>query len=705
MRCKDLILPRRWCALALGAALVPGVSPCSSVPQRLDHGGQFVASTPSADTPAVRTEFRAALTRIGQDGPTAPPDPPALRAYAIYPYLVAARLRTALASQPAAARDSPLDADIAAFLEQHRGEPVTRSLAHDWLLDLARREQWPAFLAHVADFAWAGDDPVLACDTLSAQLATAAPDTSRALALWSQPVRQPAACDAVFGWLRQQGLLTPERLEARARAALTAGEAGLGLELAARLPDAQAEPLLEWAALLQWPEVSLQALAQMPAKPVEADALAAGVGRLALLDSAAAEAVLPALLRRPDMTPELAGQLQRAVALGLAYDHAPGAAAALRDVPEAARDDTVREWGVRIALQSGTWRQALAWLDQLSPAAAAEPRWRYWRARALEVTAGEPAAAPLFEALARLRGYYGYLAADWLQLPYDLQAHPTPGNAAMQAALAAMPGLIRAHELFECGLTDPAGLEWAVALKGVTHAQRIQAAQLAEGWGWYAQAIAQLGQVNDLDDVALRYPRPYAALVRRASALTDVPTDWLLAVMRQESLFRVDAVSPADAQGLMQLLPTTASAVARRWHVAYESRDGLFDPATAVTLGAAHLRDLLNQYDGALALALAAYNAGTVPLTRWRPQQPMDADIWIENIPYGETRDYVERVLEHIVAYRWVRDAPVPRLSTLLPAVAPVTASVIQKQVSDGDAKSQPFLLRRGLPSSSPPTS
>jgi soluble lytic murein transglycosylase len=99
--------------------------------------------------------------------------------------------------------------------------------------------------------------------------------------------------------------------------------------------------------------------------------------------------------------------------------------------------------------------------------------------------------------------------------------------------------------------------------------------------------------------------------------------------------------------------------------------NALFDPATAVTLGAARLRELLDQYDGAIVLALAAYNAGTVPVARWRPGQPMDADVWIENIAYGETRDYVERILEHIIAYSWVRGAPLPRLSSLLPAVGP----------------------------------
>jgi soluble lytic murein transglycosylase len=636
------------------------------------------------------------VARVGQAGST-PSDPPALRAYAIYPYLTAARLQAALSGQPLAASAGQLDAHIAAFIQGQRGEPVTRGLAHDWLGSLAMRQQWPTFLAQLGDFTGAADDPVLACDTLSARLAIGATGARTtggagaagsaagsgdndlalaALAVWSQPIEQPAACDAVFDWLQKQGLITPGRVEARARAALGAGHAGLGLRIAAQLPEGQAAPLLEWARLLQRPRPVLEALAEMPAMPVEPDALAAGVERLALSDSATAALVLPALLMRPGMTPELSGQLQRSVALGLAYDHAPGAAAALQELPTAVRDDTVCEWGARIALWTGNWPQALAWLDQLSAAAAGEPRWRYWRARALEVIAGDTVAAPLFNTLAGLRDYYGYLAADLVQLPYDLQAHRTPADPVLQSTLALRPGLIRAHELFECGLTDAAGFEWAVALQGASNAQRIQAAQLADDWGWYAQASAQLARADDLDDVALRYPRPYPELLARASALTDVPADWLLAVMRQESLFRADAVSRANARGLMQLQPTTASAVADRWHVVLNGPDALFDPAIAVTLGAARLRELLDQYDGGIALALAAYNAGTAPVARWRPAQPMDADIWIENIAYGETRDYVERVLEHIVAFHWARGAPPPRLSSLLPAVGPGPVAV-----------------------------
>jgi len=97
----------------------------------------------------------------------------------------------------------------------------------------------------------------------------------------------------------------------------------------------------------------------------------------------------------------------------------------------------------------------------------------------------------------------------------------------------------------------------------------------------------------------------------------------------------------------------------------------LFDPSVAVPLGAAYLHELLDRRAGQIALALAAYNAGPSPLNRWLPPKSMDADVWIENIPYGETRSYVQHILEHIVAFAFVRGAEPPRLEALLPAVEP----------------------------------
>jgi soluble lytic murein transglycosylase len=514
-------------------------------------------------------------------------------------------------------------------------------------------------------------DPALVCDRLAGRLATG--DTEHlaadALARWSLPQREPIECAPVVAWLRLNGLLTPALLEAHAHAALAADNPTLAREFVAEVPAERAAPLNLWLQLIESPKSTLTTLAAAPQTAVEADALVAGFTRLSNTDAGSAAALLPSLLSRPDATPAVRGRLQRAFALGEAYARQPGALAAFDAVPAENVDTQVQEWRVRAALWAGNYAKVLDWTQHMPATLASQPRWRYWHARAVAATSGSEAAAPLFGQIAGLRDYYGYLAADRLQQRYDLNIHPVPDDPTLQNTLAADPGLIRAHALFDCEMTDDAAAEWNATLSSMGPAVKIQAARLASRWGWYGEAITLLAQADSWDDVPLRYPRPFGAIIAQASGLTQVPPDWILAIIRQESLYRKDAVSRADARGLMQMLPATAGAVAKRWHLPVPSRDSLFDPAVAIPLGAAYMHELLDRYGHQLDLSLAAYNAGPVSVARWLPAQPVDADAWIENIPYTETRAYVQHILEHIVAFAVMRDAEPPRLSSLLPPV------------------------------------
>jgi soluble lytic murein transglycosylase len=618
------------------------------------------------DRQAARREFAAAMQRVRSRQPDTT-DSPALKFYAIYDYLVAARLRRDLTLRPG----ESLDAAVDAFLQAHAGYPVARSLRRDWLVSLGQRRRWDWFLPRSQDAV----DPVLICDRLEGRLSSG--DTAglanAALAVWTLPQKPLPECDAVFAWLRQNGLLTAALAESRSRAALAADSPHLAREFAADVPVTRRAALLQWSDLLESPKSALTVLATHPSLPVEAEALAAGFDKLAHNEPTAALDLLPRLLARDQLAPDLRTRLRRAAALGAAYDHDPRSMALLDDLPAAAIDSQTQEWRVRSAVWIGDYAKALLWIEQMPTSLFAQPRWRYWRARAVAATMGEETAAPLWREIAGLRDYYGYLAADRLHQNYSLNARPSPVDAAAQSALAAEPGLVRAHELFDCDMSEEATTEWTAAVGGADSAMKVQAALLASHWGWYAEAIATLAQTGEFDDVNLRYPRPYLDTVSEASALARVPPDWILAVMRQESLFRKDAVSRADARGVMQMLPGTASALARRWHISAPAREALFDPAVAIPLGAAYLRELLDRSGGQLALSLAAYNGGPAAVARWLPHSRMDADVWIENIPYNETRGYVQHILEHIIAFAWVRDAEPPRLETLLPAIEPAT--------------------------------
>jgi soluble lytic murein transglycosylase len=641
----------------------------STRPKWIARGGAlFILSgalcSAHTDADTARPEFTAAMQRVRLHQPDLP-DSAALNSYAIHDYLTAARLRRDLAAHA----DETLDSAIDGFLQTRGLQPVTRALRHDWLVSLAQRRRWDWFLPRAADSA----DPQLICERMQGRLATS--DTAglaeAALARWQLPQKQPPECNAVFAWLKTQAVITPELAEARTRAALAADNARLAREFAADVPVARAVALLNWSDLLEAPKSALAVLAAKPSLAADPDALAAGFDKLSRNDSQAAFDLLPRLLARPDMTVALRGKLRRSAALSAAYDRSPRALTAFDDLGPEELDSPAQEWRARAALWNGNFAKARTWIEQMPANLSRQPRWRYWHARAVAAISGEAAAAPLFAEIAGLRDFYGYLAADRLHQPYDLNQHPTVDDAAAQALLANDPGMVRAHALFDCDMTDEATSEWAAVLANAEAAEKIQGARLAATWGWYSESIATLAQSGDFDDVVLRYPRPYPEAVTDAAKRGQLPADWLLAVMRQESLFRKDAVSRADARGVMQMLLGTGVAVARRWHLPPPSRDALFDPAVALPLGAAYLRELLDRYHEQLTLTFAAYNAGPAAVARWVPLRSMDADIWIENIPFNETRGYVQHIFEHIVAFAAVRGAEPPRLAVLLQPVEP----------------------------------
>jgi soluble lytic murein transglycosylase len=138
-----------------------------------------------------------------------------------------------------------------------------------------------------------------------------------------------------------------------------------------------------------------------------------------------------------------------------------------------------------------------------------------------------------------------------------------------------------------------------------------------------------------------------------------------MAVARQESAFDPRARSGANALGLMQLLHPTATLVASRIGIAALSITDLYDPGVNVELGGHHLARLLARYGNRRPLAAAAYNAGEHRVDRWlRERNGMPMDVWIETIPFRETRDYVKNVLAFTQVYGQLLDRPGPMLES-----------------------------------------
>lgn len=639
---------------------------------KLDYLTRFIGAAglatllamPSAvAAPTPRDQFRLALEQAVQGVAPATADSAELRAYVLYPYLEATRLGTAVRTAP----DAAVDRAVVAFLAEHAELAVADELRSDWLLSLAERRQWTDFLRHyVAD----STTPALRCRDYQARIETAdAADVGLSLqAFWRTAPQMPQSCVPVFDWLKAQGLLTPEVVEARTRKALADGNAELAEWLTRTLPATQAAPLQQWARLLRDPAAELAAIAAKPGTGVEWDALLAGFAKLAPRDPDRARVLLDRLGRERFSAEEYA-QLQRWVALGLAWDRRADAVEWFERLPDAAADEQVYEWRVRSALWNQRLDLAQLWLNGLPPAMAAESRWTYWRARSLEALGREAQAQPIYDALTRDNGYYSVLSAWRLQRPYRPRSRPFAEDLIVQSELLERPGLVRARELHLAGQDRWANVEWRRAIGDLDAPARLQAARLASHWGWHVQAVPILAELDALDILEMSYPEAFGAAIREHAHASGVPADLIYGVMRQESLFHPLAVSPSNAYGLLQLLLPTAREVARRRGEPAPSSGDLLRPEVNIPLGATYLKEMSGRFDGQIVPALAAYNAGPNAVRRWLPQQPMDADLWIENVPYNQTRSYVQKILWHVAAHGWRRSGEPQDLGPLLQPV------------------------------------
>jgi soluble lytic murein transglycosylase len=596
-------------------------------------------------------------------------DDETLREYPLFPYLQAGLIERDLREtrEPWSAADD----EARAFLGGYDGEPVARNLQRVWLDSLARRGQWETFLAHYAP---EGNDDTLRCQFLRGRIELRQTQGLEALAVqqWLSGRQLPADCEPVFQWLRERGALDAALTERRVRMLLGNGHAAFARIIARRLPQERAEPLLLWADLIETPQSTIDALIADPDTDVEPQALADGWMRLARNRPAAALERYAPLLSSRAIGGRERSQLTRALALGLAWDRRPEALEYFARVGAADMDDYALTWQARAALWAEDWVLAERSIEAMSAEERDHARWRYWAARAAEQLGDGRRAERLYDSVLANDNYYSAMAAARLGQPAEPNPEPLHFDDARLAELAARPEFVRARELLLTQLRPQAVLEWHHGFNPLDDDDRAQAIHLAARWGWHDVSVASATRQRVFNDYVLLYPQPFEAYVLEAAALADVEPELLYGVIRQESLFQTDAVSPAGALGVAQLMLETAQRTARRWSQPTPRRVDLFDPATNIVLAAAHLRDLADLFDGQTVVALAGYNAGSNAARRWLPEQRLDTDIWLENVPFNETREYVQRVLWHTVVFGWLRTGNGKNTSAWTAYVAPL---------------------------------
>jgi soluble lytic murein transglycosylase len=540
--------------------------------------------------------------------------------------------------------------EMDAFYARHPGSYVEDRLRNDWLLELGRRRDWANFRRDHASYQMR-DDREVACYALLAEHAAGNKvATSEARAAWMAQKDGDDGCQQLAAAMLEAGQFKPDAVWAKARLARGARAVAL----------LNSKPLDQKLAELQDNAGRYLTRKARTSPRNEAELTALALARVAANDPDQAGDLLRDKWKAlpAELQAWLWVQIGRQSALRLRDDAPAAFERAHKLAPDLEWSDEALAWQARAALRARQPAAALRAIDKMSAAEQRDPAWAYWRARATRMQGDGHAARVQLTALASTPlNYFGRLAAEDLGLPTPLPPVPAPLTAEERRAARGHPGLTRALRLIDLGLRSEGVREWNFSLRGMNDRALLAAAQEACDREVWDRCINTSERTKAEIDIAQRYPLPFRAELQREAQNAGLDAAYVYGLIRQESRFVLDARSHVGAAGLMQVMPATAKWTAKKAGLAY-SADRIHDRDFNLRIGTHYLKLVLDRFDGAQALAAAAYNAGPGRPARWRDGPVIDAAIWAENIPFNETRDYVRKVLLGGAVYAQVLGLP-----------------------------------------------
>ena len=595
---------------------------------------------------------------------------PGARGHVLEPWAAYWELRARL--------DMAQPAEVNAFLQRWAGSYQEDRLRNDWLLLLGQRRDWEQF-AELHPHYRMGDDREVRCYALAIDQirGQAAQDAgAEVLRNWYALRDMDDGCANAAAEMLAARQVKPLDIWRKARLAAEANR----LRVARKAVEIVAPEAL----------APLREALDSPAKYLKGHATARGRERqelvvLALIRMAVSDAGVAANLLENKWGVHLSaeernwlwGVIGKQAALALSPDAAGYFGNVSRD---ADLNDDLLAWKVRAALRAGQWKQVGRAIDAMSPTARQDSTWTYWKARSL--TAGRAGdeeraqARQLYERIAASTGFYEQLALEELGERVTPPPAPAPLTDAEKAAARANPGLQRALYAIAMGLRAEGVREWNYSTNlhqagGMAERELLAAADLACQQQVWDRCINTSERTKTVIDAGQRFPMPFrSAVVERAQGVGLDPA-YVYGLIRQESRFIMDARSGVGASGLMQVMPATARWTAKKIGLTGFTPSQINDRDTNITIGTAYLKLALDDFDGSMPLAAAAYNAGPGRPRNWRNGPVLDAAIWAENVPFSETRDYVKKVLANTVNYAAILTGAPQSLKSRLGLVGP----------------------------------
>jgi len=537
------------------------------------------------------------------------------------------------------------------FLQQFADFPFAYHARGKWLNVLARRGDWENYL----EFFDGRENTRLKCLAFQARLKLNQLEGLNAeiARVWSRGYSQPSQCDPAFAYFLKSNEQAEQAIWLRIEKAFKARRPNLARYLGKQL-DQQARATVEtWYRAHRRPERSLGQLADAEDNEHNRAIIVHAIDRLARKDSL--KALEQWNLIRDDFafTQEQKDQSHRRIALSAAIQHEPEARALLSSLEPSIMNDQAHLWLARIQLRNSDWSGLMKTINLMPAHLHQENEWQYWLSRSLEAEGQLSDSLSLLEQISDKSSYYGFLAADKLKRDYRIeQENAANVEVDEESFMSANPHMLRARELYYLDRLIDAKREWFQALRYLDQDQIKQAATLASKWQWHDSAIRTVAKTPHRNDFSLRFPMPYKQQVHQHAEAQELDPSIIYGVMRRESLFDPLARSSVGALGLMQLMPSTARRVAKSLGMKRPRKSDILRVENNIRLGTHYLRTVMNRFDNNVALAAAAYNAGPGNVKRWLPKNTiMSADLWVETVPFKETRNYVQAVLAYSTVF------------------------------------------------------
>lgn len=543
--------------------------------------------------------------------------------------------------------------EVEELLDQYQGTPLYNRLLLSWTSQLGQQQRWNSFL----EFYPRVKHPNARLNCFAARAALAQGDRASAFRqaeqLWNIGQSQNNACDPLFDtWVNEQGI-SRELAFDRFMKALEADNIGIAryAERFITREQDKAHVSLIWS-IYNSPETLQAQPSQLTRNTPHHRRLAMlAVNKLAPNDLEGSLRLWLSLTRSLSIPTEE----QEAITVRHGVRYAKGfhanAPALLAQLDPNFNFPELTEWRIRLALTEQNWTTVSQLIQRLPEHLKDTPRWQYWQ-MVSQVRLNQRPTPDLIQTLVADRSFYGFIAAEMQGKPFSINHQPKQASAAEIERIRNLPAMQRIHELYQLGFEDLARSEWNHVTAHLSDHELHIAAHLFKSWGWYFQGIRGAIASDRWDDLELRFPAPHARLFADATREFNIHPAWALAVTRQESAFQNVARSGAGARGLMQLMPATARETARRFEIPLDDLERLNEPDTNIRLGSAYLSQMLGFFNGNRVHATAAYNAGPGRVRQWlsaRGHLPLD--IWVETIPFDETRQYVQNVLTFGVIY------------------------------------------------------